>query len=242
MGKKGELERAQWFHASGRLAEAEALYREVLRVHPDEVEAMEGLGVVSLHLGRPDEARALFARGLAIVPNSACLHANLGEVLRMLRRSDEAADEVQEGARAWIRAWLNPGTYSVTWRKIERTIATPWRPIGRPFDSSLGSFPATSTWGSCSWRCAFAPRPPRPCAALRIEPDNVLALTKLGQALWELRDPDLVDEAEMHCRRALALGAAASRGTREPRPGASPPGAVRRGARVLQAGVGAGHP
>ena len=43
------------------------------------------------------------------------------------------------------------------------------------------------------------------CAALRIEPDNLMALTKLGQALRELRDPDLVDEAETHCRHALAL-------------------------------------
>ncbi len=103
MGKKSRLERAQSLHVRGRLAEAEALYREVLRVQPYQVEALEGLGVLTFHLGRSEEARALFAQGVAIVPDSARLHANLGEVLRILGRPDEAAGEVQ---RALV---LDPG-------------------------------------------------------------------------------------------------------------------------------------
>src|SRR5271165_4961844 len=103
MGKKSKLERAQSLHVRGRLAEAEALYREVLRVQPYQVEALEGLGVLTFHLGRSEEARALFAQGVAIVPDSARLHANLGEVLRILGRPDEAAGEVQ---RALV---LDPG-------------------------------------------------------------------------------------------------------------------------------------
>src|SRR5271157_793842 len=66
MGKKGRLERAQSLHVRGRLAEAEAIYREVLQVQPDQVEALEGLGALTFHLGRSEEARAFFAQGVAI--------------------------------------------------------------------------------------------------------------------------------------------------------------------------------
>ena len=44
MGNKDRLERARNFHARGQLAEAQALYREVLQAQPDEVEAWKGSG------------------------------------------------------------------------------------------------------------------------------------------------------------------------------------------------------
>ena len=50
----------------GRVAEAEALYREVLREEPDAAEALEGLGVLVFQQGRAAEAADLFARGVAI--------------------------------------------------------------------------------------------------------------------------------------------------------------------------------
>ena len=65
---------------------------------------MEGLGILTFHLGRLDEARALFAKGLAIVPDSARLHSHLGEVFRVLGRPDEAAGEVQKSLA------LDPGS------------------------------------------------------------------------------------------------------------------------------------
>ncbi len=204
MGKKSRLERAQSLHVRGRLAEAEALYREVLRVQPYQVEALEGLGVLTFHLGRSEEARALFAQGVAIVPDSARLHANLGEVLRILGRPDEAAGEVQ---RALVldpgstQSWNVLGHLAHDQKRYDDAVtayreAIRLRPQFVPGHINLGTvLLALHRRGEA----AEALR-----AALRIEPDNLMALTKLGQALWELRDPDLVDEAETHCRHALA--------------------------------------
>ena len=238
-GREGGLERARAFHAQGRLAEAEALYREVLRVQPDEVgSAGRARGLVTSS-GTPGRSRGPLCAGLAIVPDSARLHANLGEVFAFFGRPDEAAGEMQRALA------LDPGS------------AQSWNVLGhlahdrKRHDDAVAAYreairlsprfvPGHINLGIALLALHQPPRPPRRCAALRIEPDNLLALTKLGQALWELRDPDLVDEAETHCRRALSRGTAASRGTREPRPGASPPGAVPRGARLLRAGVGAG--
>ena len=46
----------------GRVDEAEAIYREVLRDEPGDAEALEGLGVLVFQLGRAAEAADLFAR------------------------------------------------------------------------------------------------------------------------------------------------------------------------------------
>ncbi len=205
MGKKGRLEQAQSLHARGSLVEAEALYREVLQSQPDEVEAMEGLGVLMFHSGRFDAARALFERGLPLVPDSARLHGNLAEVLRLLGRPDLAAGEVQTALA------LDPGS-AQSWNVLGH-LALDQRRFG---DAVMAYGEAIRLWprfvpGQINFGIALLALHRRNeaaealRAALRIEPDNVLALTKLGQALWEPRDPDLVDEAETHCRRALAL-------------------------------------
>ena len=177
----------------------------MLQFQPDEVEALEGLGVLLFQLGLFDEARALFVQGLAIMPDSARLHSNLGEVYRVLGRPDDAAGELEKSLA------IDPGS------------AQSWNVLGhlaqdqeRYFDAVAAYREVIGIWPQfvpghinlgivllALHRRAEAAEALR--AGLRIDPDNHLALTKLGQALWEMRDPDLVDEAETHCRRALAL-------------------------------------
>jgi protein O-GlcNAc transferase len=52
-------------HQSGRLAEAETLYRQILAVEPRHAEALQHLGVIALQAGRYGLAVALnpFAQG-----------------------------------------------------------------------------------------------------------------------------------------------------------------------------------
>ncbi len=205
MGKKGRLERAQSLHARGRLVEAEALYRELLQAQSDELDAMEGLGVLMFHQGRLDEARALFEQGLAIVPDAARLHGNLAEVLRILGRTDVAEREVQRALA------LDPGS-AQSWNVLGH-LARDQKRYGdavTAYSEALRLWPRFVPGHVNLGTVLLALRRRTEAAevlreALRIEPDNLLALTKLGQALWELRDPDLVDEAETCCRRALAL-------------------------------------
>ena len=205
MGQNGTLDQAKSLHRMGRLAEAETLYRAVLQAQPGELEAMEGLGILLFHLGRVDEARALFAQAAMLSPNSARLHANLSEVLRTLGRFDDARDEVQKALDlepGLAQSWNALGLLEYDQRRFEEAL----RAYEQAIRLSPRFVPALINLGTALvslHRRAEAAEALR--AAIRIQPDSLLALAKLGRVLWELRDPDALDEAETHSRRALAL-------------------------------------
>jgi protein O-GlcNAc transferase len=77
-------------HQAGRLREAERLYREVLLLNPQHVEAMHNLGLIARDLGRKDEAVDLIRGALALRPDSPEVHGNLSIALRACGKLDEA--------------------------------------------------------------------------------------------------------------------------------------------------------
>ena len=82
-------------------------------------------------------------------------------------------------------------------------------PSGRTANRS-GSVPGsrrhTSTWVTrCTRWAAGVTAAEALRTALRIEPNNPLALINLGTVLSESRDPASLEEAEAVCRRAVAL-------------------------------------
>jgi len=85
------LRDAKALHRAGDLAGAERAYDALLRVAPDDAEALQFLGVLRLQQGRRAEAVALLERALAIAPaNLACLN-NLGNALHAAGRHADAA-------------------------------------------------------------------------------------------------------------------------------------------------------
>jgi tetratricopeptide (TPR) repeat protein/2-polyprenyl-3-methyl-5-hydroxy-6-metoxy-1,4-benzoquinol methylase len=78
-------------HQSGRLDEAERSYRQVLRRHPDHLDALNLLGVLALQAGRNEEAIDLVTRALARNDRVADFHNNIAEAYRRTGRLDEAA-------------------------------------------------------------------------------------------------------------------------------------------------------
>jgi len=87
---RAELRDAIAAHRSGRLADAERMYRAILRVEPTHFDAMHMLGLVQLQLGRFGEARRLIGSALALKPDSADAYAHLGNVLGALGLHAEA--------------------------------------------------------------------------------------------------------------------------------------------------------
>lgn len=67
-------------HGAGALAEAAALYRELLARDPDHIDALQMLGTIEHQLGRSDDALALFDRALALQPAHAGVLANRAAV------------------------------------------------------------------------------------------------------------------------------------------------------------------
>jgi Flp pilus assembly protein TadD len=93
-------------HESGRLAEAEELYRKAIHLAPTEAELHYNLGVALAQLGRQEEATAAWRDALAIHPRYPRALNNLGMTLaelghiddaeRTLRTAVEAAPDVPE--------------------------------------------------------------------------------------------------------------------------------------------------
>ncbi|HWE04454.1 MAG TPA: tetratricopeptide repeat protein [Tepidisphaeraceae bacterium] len=77
-------------HQAGRLAEAEACYREILRRDPANPDALHLLGTLAFQQKRNDDARELIERAIAIEPRAAEFHASLGQTLAGAGRLHEA--------------------------------------------------------------------------------------------------------------------------------------------------------
>ncbi len=78
-------------HQSGRLAEAERGYREILHVQPGHADSLHLLGVLALQTGNPEPALELIQRAVALRPDGAVYRNNLGQVLERLGRIEDAA-------------------------------------------------------------------------------------------------------------------------------------------------------
>lgn len=83
-------------HQEGKLAEAQAAYREVLQHIPQDAETLHMLGVAELQSGRLDEAHRFIEQSLAVRPMHALAHFNLGCVLRQRGLLDKAAQSFEK--------------------------------------------------------------------------------------------------------------------------------------------------
>jgi protein O-GlcNAc transferase len=80
-------------HQAGRLADAEALYRQILALQPDHAGALHFLGVIAHQIGRHDLAVKWICQAIALQPQNPSAHCNLGEAYRALGSLGEAMTE-----------------------------------------------------------------------------------------------------------------------------------------------------
>ena len=84
------LQQAHAAHQAGRLAEAERIYKLVIRAAPSQFDALHLLGVLEAQRGNNGEANRLLGRALNVNPRSADALNNRANVLRALGRNREA--------------------------------------------------------------------------------------------------------------------------------------------------------
>lgn len=96
------------FHRRGILADARESYRQALALDPHCADALQLLGVVEAQSGNYRPAAELFARAIGAGTDTAPLHNNFGNVLRALRRFDEALAHLTRAVK------LDPG-YAVAY-------------------------------------------------------------------------------------------------------------------------------
>ena len=89
-----KLERAIGLHNAGRLDDAEALYRDVLRDEPGHQAALHLSGVIAHQRGRYREAVTLIEKALAGGATTAAIHTNCGLAYRALGELEPAARHI----------------------------------------------------------------------------------------------------------------------------------------------------
>ncbi|MBI2716832.1 MAG: tetratricopeptide repeat protein [Rhizobiales bacterium] len=86
-------------HQQGRLAEAERLYAAILAVRPDNIDALQMMGLVKLALGQPAEALRLVSAAMRARTPSPQILLNHGLVLNALKRHQEAIESFDKAIK-----------------------------------------------------------------------------------------------------------------------------------------------
>lgn len=104
------LQQAIALHRSGRLSDAEAIYRQILTVDPDHADALQLLGAVAHQLGQHGVAIELIERSLALAPANKLALNNLGEAFRAVGKIDRSIQSFRRALEldpAYVKAHSN---------------------------------------------------------------------------------------------------------------------------------------
>ena len=104
--------RAVEAHRSGRISEAETLYREIISGDPKNFDALHLLGIVCSERGKVQDADKFFREALAIDPNFPPCYVNYGFYLLKQRRFVEALECFDRAIGlfpSFAQAWLGRG-------------------------------------------------------------------------------------------------------------------------------------
>jgi tetratricopeptide (TPR) repeat protein len=194
------LRRALRAHEAGENAKAERLYNAVLQHHPENFDALHGLGRLHCQCGRVDTALVLIQAALNIDGSRAEGFASLGLVFHYLRRYQEALRSYDAGLS------LDPGNVELLNRRGVALLELR-RPLeaAENFERLLAVNPdhldALGNYGNALIKLN---RPEQAIAiydrALTIVPENAELLTNRAVALRRLDRPR---EALMSVGRAL---------------------------------------
>jgi predicted O-linked N-acetylglucosamine transferase (SPINDLY family) len=192
-------------HQTGDLERAEQLYREILNVNPQHVDAWHLLGLVAGLTGRHKLAIDHLRQAVRLNPNFAEAHYNLGTALREQGSLDEAIASYRLALRlkpALIEARNNLGNTLRLQGKLAEAAAV--------FEEALKLKPDHADVHYNLGNTRLDQGKPTGAAlcyqqALRLQPDHADALVNLGLA-W--RDLGQLDEAALCMERALRLNPA----------------------------------
>ena len=105
------LAKAMADHQAGRLAEAAAGYRRILRKHPGHPDALHFFGLLHFHRGQAVEAVTLIMQSLARAPGNPHAWNNLGNIL-------SAQDKMTEAKEAYRRVTLLAPKMAEVWYNL----------------------------------------------------------------------------------------------------------------------------
>jgi len=200
-GVRERLDAGLGHHQSGRLDQAEEIYRELLEKDPRNADARHLLGTVAYQRGDFHGAAGHIREAIRMARWVPQFHNNLGLVLQGLGRIEEALASFQEAVRlapAYPEAQANLGkALEDLGRYQEAIVSLREALLLRP------DFPSAWHWLGCAAQAAGElPEAIRAYEqVLARQPDHVEANVNLSSAL---KQGGRFQEAETCCRRVLA--------------------------------------
>jgi tetratricopeptide (TPR) repeat protein len=196
------LEKALGLHRAGRLAEAEAMYRQILAADPHHADSLHLLGMIEHQRGHHETAIELIGQAIAVNSSQAAYHSNLGTVLQTQGKLDEAVACFHRALALnpdWVEVLSNLGNVLQKLGKLEEAAQCQLRALTLKPDfaeahSNLGII--RQAQGQLPEAVACYER------ALALQPDYLDAHSNLGTALLE---QDRIDEAIALYERVLNL-------------------------------------
>jgi len=194
--------RAIMLHRAGRIADAQAVCREMLERAPRHFDALHLLGVTEYQSGRYEEADRLLAQALLVEPRSAAALSNHGIVLHELKRYDAALARYDRAIALkpdYAEAYSNRATTLTELERFAEAVASCDKAIALKPD-----YPeAHSNRGNALYQLRRFDEALASCdKAIALRPGYADALSNRGNALTEL---GRFDEALVSYDRALAL-------------------------------------
>ncbi|HMD54491.1 MAG TPA: tetratricopeptide repeat protein, partial [Phycisphaerae bacterium] len=105
------MESALRHHQAGRLADAEALYRQILAQEPNNADALHLLGVIAHQIQKNQPASELIGRAITLNPTVALYHNNMGLVHTALGRLTDAGESYRTAIR--LQRDFSPAYYNL---------------------------------------------------------------------------------------------------------------------------------
>jgi predicted O-linked N-acetylglucosamine transferase (SPINDLY family) len=196
------LQNAQRLHRAGNLAEAAKLYAEILRLNPNQFEALHALGSLYYQTSRYADAERLLAEAVRLDPRAADVHHVRGCALQRLNRNEDAINAFNQALAS------NPG---FTDAQMARGVA---RMSLHRFDDALADFDAiiaaepenAGAWNNrgCILQAINRNEEALACfeKASALKPDFVEALISGGSVLAALKR---FEEAAQNYEKSVAI-------------------------------------
>ena len=197
-------------HRSGNLAEAAALYQQVLQINPKKADALYLLGCLALQTANEATAVQLLRKATVAAPRQAEYHHALGLALTATRDFAEAAEHYRQATQLAPKhvAALSGLADSLLELGSAAEAAQTYRLL-------LTRAPSAKAWYGCG--CAdnllgeFAAAKDCFTQALKLQPDWLEARHNLGRAWYELGMVDQAYVAFQECSKMMQPGAEQSR-------------------------------
>lgn len=189
-------------HQTGRLEEAERLYRQVLQGHPTHADALHFLGVIAHQRGRNDVALELLRQAIAQNERVPSFHNNLGNVLKALGRLEEAVAAYHQALTLkpdHAEAHGNLGSTLQAQGRLDAAAAAYRQALAlKPYSAKIHNNLGNTLQAQGKWDEAIASY----ARALTVEPDYAEAHGNLGNVL---KGQGRLEDAVASYRRALGL-------------------------------------